>query len=227
MYLLTLDTATNSGGVALSRNAEVIGLAQLKTPLRYSEKILYYVDFLLDQLDLNLNQIELLAVANGPGSFTGLRIGLATVKAFAEVLDRPVVAVSTLEALAWRFRSLHPRVAPMIDARRQQVFAAVYAVGDDLPRQVHPPAALPPAEWLRQLDREDCLFVGDGARMYASTVQAALPQARLLGSDNAILSEVADLAYRRFLRGEVLRAEQVQACYVRPSDAELGQVRVR
>lgn len=221
MLLLAVDTATNSGGVAVARNSEVVGLAMVKTPLRYSDHLMEYIEFLLGQLEFRIGQVDGFAVAVGPGSFTGLRIGIAAAKALAQGLDRPAMGISTLEALAWRFRHVSGRVAPMVDARRQQIFGAVYAVDGEQPRLVEPETVAPPAAWLSGLPAEPCLYVGDGAQMYASTVAGCRPEGRLLRTDNCILSELCDLAFRRVLRGETGDAASLTANYVRPSDAEL------
>lgn len=219
MYLLGIDTATNSGGVALSRNSEVVGIVMLKTPLRYSEKILSCVDFLLRQFDRQLSQIDCFAVATGPGSFTGLRVGLATVKAFSQGLDKPAVGVSTLEALAQRYCGLHPRVAPMIDARRQQVYGAVYRVeGLDLEMEQKAQVARP-AQWLKGLPQSEYLFVGDGARLYKKTIALHHPHSRLLQTDNQLLAELCQRAYSKLIAGKTMSAEELKADYVRPSDA--------
>lgn len=221
MLLLALDTATNSGGVALARNSEVVGLLMVKTPLRYSDHLMEYIEFLLAHLEFRIQEVDCFAVAVGPGSFTGLRIGIAAAKALAQGLDRPAIGISTLEALAWRFRHVSGRVAPMVDARRQQIFGAVYAVDSDQPRLVEPEVVAPPAAWLSRLPAEPCLYVGDGAQMYASTVAGCRPEGRLLRTDNCILSELCDLGFRRVLRGETGDAACLTANYVRPSDAEL------
>lgn len=222
MYLLAIDTATNSGGVALARNSEVIGQVMIKTPLQYSDQLMGYVDFLLSRLGVGIADVETFAVAVGPGSFTGLRIGIAAAKAFAQGLEASAVGVSTLEALAWRFRDVGGRVAPMVDARRQQVFGALYQVDGKSPVLLQAETVAPPADWLNGLPAEPCLFVGDGAQMYASTVAACRPEGRLLRTDNVILTELCQLAFRRVLQGETCTAAQLTANYVRPSDAELS-----
>ncbi len=220
MFFLAIDTATNSGGVALARNAEVVGALMTKTPLRYSERLIENIEVILERFDLKPLDIDCFVVASGPGSFTGLRIGLATVKAFCQSLHRPGIAVATLEALAYRFRHLSFRVAPMVDARRQQIYGGLYESREGEVQSIQGDKALTPADWLRQLPPEPCLFVGDGARMYASTVAAARPSDRLIRSDNRILDELCLLAYHRFVRGETSHAAQLTATYVRPSDAE-------
>ena len=221
MYILSIDTATNSGGAALARNGEVIGLAMLKTPLRYSEGILGYVDFLLRQHELDISQIGCFAVATGPGSFTGLRIGLATVKAFCQQLEKPVAGISTLEALAFRFRNLGGRIAPMIDARRQQIYAAVYQFEHSTLSVQQPEVVVAPSDWLKHLEPGTYQFVGDGVAHCRSTIMALQPGARLLDTDNCILSELCLLAYRQLIEGTTLSGEQIQANYLRPFDGAL------
>lgn len=223
MYLLAIDSATNSGGVALSRNAEVIGIAMLKTPLRYSEKLIYYIDFLLDQLELTRDQVDCFVVASGPGSFTGLRIGIAMTKAMAQGLGKPAIGIRTLEALAFRFRDVSDQVAPMIDARRQQVYGGRFLCSDSGVTELQPSTVKHPAEWLRDLPGDECLFVGDAAQMYAQTIKSIWPGARLLKTDNCVLSELCQLGYLRHLRGETLSAHELKADYIRPSDAELAR----
>lgn len=222
MYFLAVDTATNSGGIALARNAELIGAVQVKRPLEYSEHLLSQVEFLLGQFALTVKKIDAFVVASGPGSFTGLRIGMATVKGFSQSLGRPVCGISTLEALAYRFRHVSGRVAPMIDARRQQIFGAVYEVEEGgRTRLIDHEQVAPPARWLTALPDERCLFVGDGAQMFASTVASLRPNDILIRSDNTVLSELCLLGYHRFVRGEAGVAGSLTANYVRPSDAEL------
>ncbi|HUG42889.1 MAG TPA: tRNA (adenosine(37)-N6)-threonylcarbamoyltransferase complex dimerization subunit type 1 TsaB [Acidobacteriota bacterium] len=221
MYLLSVDTATNSGGVALSRNSEIVGLAMLKTPLEYSDRLIDYVDFLLDNSGLGIRDVGTFVVASGPGSFTGLRVGLAAVKAFCQALDRPAVAVSTLKALAWRHRHLAERVAPMIDARRRQIYGAVYRTED--PEALEPEGAEivgSPEEWLRSTPESGCLYVGDAAQLYSGTIRAVRPAGRILRTDNQILEALCEIGFRRMSAGKALDAAQLKANYLRPSDAE-------
>lgn len=223
MYLLAVDTATNCGGVSLGRNGELIGMVMLKTPLRYSEKILYYVDFLLRQHDLDITQIDCFVATTGPGSFTGLRVGLATVKAFCHSLHKPAIGISTLEALAYRFRTVHDRIAPMIDARRQQIYGAIYQIANSDVHTVREAEVASPAAWLQTLPKEPLVFVGDGAQLYKHTIQAIHPEGRRLDTDNRLLEALCQLAYLRVIQGKTVSADGLLANYVRPSDAELKQ----
>ncbi|HSR66739.1 MAG TPA: tRNA (adenosine(37)-N6)-threonylcarbamoyltransferase complex dimerization subunit type 1 TsaB [Acidobacteriota bacterium] len=223
MYLLSLDTATNSGGVALSRNAEVVSVWMCKTPMRYSERVIPWIENVLDAHGLRPHQLDALAVALGPGSFTGIRIGMATAKALAQSLEKPLVGISTLEALAYRYRWSDRLIVPWIDARRQQVFGAAYRIPGLDTEEVLPPSVDAPARWLKKLPEERCLLVGDGAEFYRSTIEAERPGDQVLAGDNQIVESLCQLGYFRYTRGRTSAPESLQALYVRPSDAEIGQ----
>ena len=223
MYFLAIDTATNSGGVALSRNSEVIGVVMCKTPMRYSDKLIEYTHFLLTQLEVGIQEVDCFIVATGPGSFTGLRIGIATAKGFCMSHGKPAIGVTTLEALAWRFRWVSKRIGPMIDARRQQIYGALYERGDRGLSAVQAGTVKTPAEWLKGLPAERCAYVGDAAQMYSQTVAALQPKGEVLATDNCILNELCELGYLRFTRGESCSGADLEADYIRPSDAEIGK----
>ena len=223
MYFLAIDTATSSGGVALSRNSEVIGVMMCKTPMRYSDKLIEYTDFLLTQLEVNVREVDCFVVATGPGSFTGLRIGIATAKGFCMSHGKPAIGVTTLEALAWRFRWVSNRIAPMIDARRQQIYGALYERDERGLSVVREGCVKAPAEWLKGLPSEKCVFVGDAAQMYSQTIAALQPGGQVLSTDNCILNELCELGYMRFTRGESHSGADLKADYIRPSDAEMSR----
>jgi tRNA threonylcarbamoyladenosine biosynthesis protein TsaB len=219
-HILAIDTATNSGGAALSRNGEVIASLMVKAPLQYAEKILDLVDFLLDQHKLTLEDMDCFAVSIGPGSFTGLRIGMATVKGFCQGLNKPVVGISTLEALAYRFCWAHSRVAPVIDARRGQIYGAVFSCNGSQIELEQKEQVSSPAQWVKEITGQSCLFVGDGAQLYKETIVAAHPEARVLQTDNRVLEALCQLADQRFKEAQTQSAQELKANYIRPSDAK-------
>ena len=225
MYILAVDTASNAGGIALSRNAEVIGLQMAKIPLQYSEKLIGWIDFMLGQHNLCLSDMNCFAVASGPGSFTGLRIGIAAVKAFAQVTSRPVVGMSSLEALAYRFREVSDVVAPVIDARRQQIYGGVYRITSNGPEPLRPETVGRVEDWLRTASVPGGVFVGDGAILYRSAISSALPGSRILETDNCVLRELCQLAYIRIRQGLETSAQELKANYLRPPDVKMGEVR--
>ena len=220
MYILALDTATNSGGVAISRNQEVMGQIVLKTPLRYSDNLILMIDFLLQRLELDMSQIDLLVGAAGPGSFTGLRIGLATLKGLGQPDDIPALGISTLEAMAHRFLVHEMDVVPMFDARRQQVYSAVYhPTGRRGLELLHGPVAMRPDQWLALLDAgQPYLFVGDGSRQYRSAIEATHPTSKVIETDNQILESLCILGFQKFAAGEAQPVGDLKGIYVRPPD---------
>ncbi|MEE8348392.1 MAG: tRNA (adenosine(37)-N6)-threonylcarbamoyltransferase complex dimerization subunit type 1 TsaB [Acidobacteriota bacterium] len=221
MHILAIDTATNCGGAALSRDQEVIGLVMAKLPLRYSETILDMVDFLLKQHELPLSEIDCFAVATGPGSFTGVRIGLTTVKSFCQALDKPAVGISTLEALAYRFGRFHSRVAPMMDAGRQQIYGGLFTIDETAVHPEQEARVLAPEQWLASLPQNHGVLVGEGAQLYRETIAKVKPDAQILGSDNRLVDQLCRLAYHRFKQGNTCTAQQLTANYVRLPDAKV------
>lgn len=226
MFVLGIDTATNSGGVALARNREVVGLILLKIPLRYSDFVVPMIDFLLRRHQVRLDEVGCLGVASGPGSFTGVRVGLAVAKALGQAREIPAVGVSTLEALAFELVPWRRPVAVMLDARRQQVYGAAYRPAGDhgdrleriVPEQVDRPEA-----FLRKLPDEEFLFVGDGARLYRGAVDSVFPGALVMERDNRVLDAICELAFRRYGEGLSRPVAQLSANYVRPSDVQLNK----
>ena len=126
LITLAVDTTSPGGSAATLRDERVIGSVSTWTDETYSSRIFRQVEFLLEELALGLGQVDLFAVANGPGSFTGLRVGIAAVKAWAEVYGKPAVGVSALEAIAAQSRSASPILAPVFDARRGEVYFSFY-----------------------------------------------------------------------------------------------------
>jgi tRNA threonylcarbamoyladenosine biosynthesis protein TsaB len=123
---LALDTSTPSGSIAILRDDNVIGAVATSTGEIYSSRIFRHLEFLLGEVSLRLEEFDLFAVAAGPGSFTGLRVGLAAVKGWAEVFGKPIAAVSALEAVAMQSRSRAATIVPAIDARRKELYWGIY-----------------------------------------------------------------------------------------------------
>ena len=222
MHILAIDTATNSGGVALSRGAKLLGVKTIQTPRCYSEKIISAVDFLLTNHDLKINDIGCVVTSVGPGSFTGIRIGLSTVKAFCQPLDIPVVGISTLATLAYRFSHLSSYIAPIIDAGRKQIYGAAYQVKHSEINIESPEQVLPPSKWLASIPTSQYLFVGDGVQLYEDIILSIHPKAQMLITNNQIIEQLCLVGHSYFRKGQTLKAANLAANYIRPSDAELN-----
>ena len=129
MLTLALDTSSPAGSLAVLRDERVIGTVSTWTDEIYSSRMFRHLEFLLKELSLGLGEFDLFAVAAGPGSFTGLRVGLAAVKGWAEVYRKPIAAVSALEAVAAQSHSQSSLMVPVLDAHRGQIYFGLYRRG--------------------------------------------------------------------------------------------------
>jgi tRNA threonylcarbamoyladenosine biosynthesis protein TsaB len=165
MIVLGIETAAPQTGVALAVDGAVVASFHLRHDRRHAEELIPAIDLLCRSTDLQPGSLDLIAVDNGPGLFTGLRVGLATAKTIAYAHNIPMVGVSSLEALAFGARFTSRRIVSTLDALRGEIYAASYAAldGDNLTNLSAPQLTTPEAlvgqilEW-----KEACLIVGDG-----------------------------------------------------------------
>lgn len=226
MLLLAVDTSTQAGSLAVLEDNRVIGEISTWVEEPYSSRLFRHLNFLLAELSLNLEQFDLFAVAAGPGSFTGLRIGLTAVKGWAEVFGKPIAAVSGLEAVAAQAKSPSALLAPVMDARRGQVFGSLYQrQGEELVR-LSDEVVTSPAEFLAWLEES-----GGGQPLTFATptpglLTESLRQSGFAGcrleTVSAVLAPIIGrLGYARAQRGDLVDALTLDANYVRRSDAEI------
>ena len=238
MIVLALDTSTRAGSAALVHGgrllAEIAGDPSRMHAVRLPAELMT----LLEAAGLTLSDVDLLAVAAGPGSFTGLRVGIATMQGLAMAAGKSIVPVSTLDALA-RAASFPPAstgsadaplIAAWLDAQRGEVFAATYQSDGCTP--VAGPTSLPPEETLADAPatgqdgppRRRIRFVGDGAVRYASVIDAALgPLAEIVPDVPLLASHVAWIAAAA--PQLAVRPHHVAPIYVRRPDVELARER--
>jgi tRNA threonylcarbamoyladenosine biosynthesis protein TsaB len=195
--LLAIDTTSESASIALAEGERVLEQVALHSPDGFAHVLFGEIERLLSRHGLKITDVEGFAAAAGPGSFTGVRVGLTAAKGLAEATQRKVVAVSNLQALAW-FGTKALR-APVIDARRGEIFGAVY---DAELKLVADEVVMPYEEWFRTLPAGDVELI---------TQQ---PQRELAGA-------VAHIAAGRFAAGLGQDPASIDANYVRRSDAEL------
>ena len=158
MNVLAVDTSSDRGSVAITGGGEVLGEVRLVSSIQHSERLFRSIDFLFDHVNITIQDIDVFAAARGPGSFTGLRVGLAAVEGFAFANDKPSVGVSTLAAMAWQVGEPNTPLAPMLDARRGEVYCALFERrGEELVELRHP-VVLKPAEWFSCLTERRVLF---------------------------------------------------------------------
>jgi tRNA threonylcarbamoyladenosine biosynthesis protein TsaB len=223
MRVLAIETSTLAGGAALLDGDQLVGEYVLNVRTTHSERLLAAVDRLLQDAGWTLTSLEGLAVAVGPGSFTGLRIGVSTVKGLAYSLRIPVVAVSTLEALAWTLPFTRHPICPVLDARKGEVYAALFHwEGERLVRDWED-QALAPGELCERLGGP-VVFVGDGIPAYGSLLKERLgalasfaPPARRVPSPAC----VGQLGQAALAAGQTVDPVVLAPRYLRPSEAEL------
>lgn len=237
MKILALDTTTRAGSAALVDDDRVVDERAGSPARTHAERLPGELLELLSAHGLTLRDIDLFAVASGPGSFTGLRIGIATVQGLAFTSGRRLVAVSALDALAHVGSIDAPagtHIAAWIDARRRDVFAALYRVDAPPPFDLErlspldgPIVAEPAAildRWRIRLAALPSAFIGDGATLFGEAITAAVPSARLLAAP-PLAGAIGRLAIRHAQRGETLDPAGVQPLYVRRPDAEVARDR--
>jgi tRNA threonylcarbamoyladenosine biosynthesis protein TsaB len=234
MLVLALDTTTRSGSVALVDEERVIEERAGDASRTHAERLPAELVALVDAHHLTLAAIDVFAVAIGPGSFTGLRIGIATMQGLAFVNERPLAGVSTLEALAQLgSEGLPPGalVAAWVDAHRREVFSALYRVTaraqfepDRLIELDAASVAAPSDTLARWADRLEpfATFVGDGATMYAEVIRERFASPRIEPAP-LVAGAVGRLAIVRARRNETIGPSAVRPLYVRRPDAELAR----
>jgi tRNA threonylcarbamoyladenosine biosynthesis protein TsaB len=225
MHILAVDTATEVCGVALAReDGHVQAELRLNQGLTHTAALMAAIEAVLGLVRLTLDEVDAFAVTQGPGSFTGLRIGISTVKGLAMATGKPLVGVSTLAALAHQASEGTPWVCPMIDARRRQVYWSVYQRQGAVLVPVQPEQVGPALNAADQVSGP-CLFIGNGVPLYGTTLRERLPQwfqAAGGGLDAISPGAVARLAGQRLGQGVVQDVHRFEPVYLRPSDAEQG-----
>jgi tRNA threonylcarbamoyladenosine biosynthesis protein TsaB len=215
MYLLAVDTTSRWGSVALLHQGEVCGEVRLREEGGgHSTTVFPGIEHLLKSLGRRPSDIEGFAVAVGPGSFTGVRVGISTVQGLVLGSGRPVIGVTSLEALAAKMQDAADALVPMVDAYRDQVFAAVY---DAELSQQREPAAIAPEDWLDVLPRGAALL-GDGARRYRDRLAARRPDLVFPPRSLFLAATIGRLAQVRLARGQGIDAFALHPLYLRGAD---------
>jgi tRNA threonylcarbamoyladenosine biosynthesis protein TsaB len=169
MLTLAFESSAKAASVALLRDGSLVSQYSQCSGLTHSRTLLPMAEDLLKNAELKLSDIDLFAVAHGPGSFTGIRIGVSTVKGLSWACNKPCVGVSTLESMAWHGLAAGGLICPVMDARRQQVYNALFEIREGRPIRLTEDRPLSLAELCEELRRQDGVpfLVGDGAALTA------------------------------------------------------------
>lgn len=224
MKVLGIDTSTPCGSIGLMDGKSVISEYLLNVSVTHSERLLGAIDLVLRKAGCALDDLDGFAISLGPGSFTGVRIGVSTVKGLAYAVQKPVAGVSTLDVLASQVSPTPYLICPIIDARKGEVYSAFYRYEElDRLKRLSEFQALRPGVLSRMLN-ERTIFLGDGVKAYGDDLRNWLKSSAIFSPPTFHIphgSAVARLGVELLLRGEVLDLAAFTPLYVRRSDAEL------
>ena len=221
MHILGIDTCCMAATSAIIADDRLVAQVVQNNNKTHSQSIMPMIDFMLKQTELSINDIDGFAVAVGPGSFTGVRIGVATIKALAHPFNKPCIPVSTLEALAFNVAPFEGIICPILDARRNQVYTATFLNNDRLTED----RAVSVEELIDELKSSDknIIFVGDGIGAYGDEIKSALGDKAFFASRSLrmnLASSVAELGYEKMLNSETVSYSDLKPTYLRMSQAE-------
>ena len=234
MLVLALDTTSRAGSIALARGESMLATFSGDATVTHGERLPGDLLRVLEGQGFHVRDVDLFAVAAGPGSFTGLRIGIATLQGLAMANDKPLIGVSALDAINDAVLTLSPTppdlspdsdVCVFMDAQRGQVFCAVYR-GDQIVEGpiVDTPVALL-TTWQAAVRRPQ-MFAGDGALAYGDRIRAMLPDTRIIESLPPLAPSIARLGAARVREGTPSAPDAIRPIYLRKSDAEHARDRL-
>ncbi|WP_168210382.1 tRNA (adenosine(37)-N6)-threonylcarbamoyltransferase complex dimerization subunit type 1 TsaB [Persicimonas caeni] len=236
--VLAIDTATRTQSLALMDGETVLEHSQRKVKFNHGSTLLSHLNQTLAEHKLEVGDLDLIAVGVGPGSFTGLRVGLAIAKSLARAEDIPIVGVSTLAALAYPVAIGHQfaAVCPMYDARRQEVYAGLYAYDESHLTQLEPDRTASPAAMRQKIlelasSSRPVIIVGDGPRKYDELADWDMPDVNWETPDVTLMPAWADgpsavglaqIGRQKAQHGHLADVASLEPNYIRPTDAELN-----
>src|SRR3989338_8997793 len=236
MIVFGIDTSTNHGSVAIAEGGSLLSESFLPLNSSYSKTLINSLDDLLKKCKLGINDIDGFAVSIGPGSFTGLRIGLSTCKGFNLATGKPIVPVGTLDAITESYFSdsgflnftLHTPhsellLCPILDAKKGEVYASIYKYEEGKIKKITDDMAINP-EKLCQKFNEPVIFFGEGIKQYGDFIKNKLNGLAYFYDDaqkNSVAASIALLGGKKIERGDIEDSTLLKPRYIRRSEAEI------
>ena len=218
--ILALDTATPVGSVALCTAEGIVVSRYFDVGLQHSQRLFGEIEAALEAADMDVEGVRAIAVAIGPGSFTGLRIGLSAAKGLCLAAGKDLVTVSTLEALAARLPFARLPVSAVLDARKREVYAALYDTATGVPVELTSPRAIAPAQLARERANAATIFTGDGATVYRDLLAVnSAAQFAPLHCARPDAGTIGWLALSKLEKGQTADLDSVEPEYLRSPDA--------
>jgi tRNA threonylcarbamoyladenosine biosynthesis protein TsaB len=220
--VLAVDTTTPTGSVALLRDTKLVAEFNQDSSITFSERLLPAVQFILETSGMTIQDIDGFAVAVGPGSFTGIRIGLSTIKSFAYASGRPVAPVSTLMALSMKLLQSCRLICPLIDAKKKEIYAALFESRQGRLEEIIPQGAYSPDVFFSRLPTRRIIhFTGGGKDVFRSTLRDYLgDKARFSRRSPHIAFEVGLIGIDLLKKKKGKDFQEIEPLYLRKSQAE-------
>jgi tRNA threonylcarbamoyladenosine biosynthesis protein TsaB len=224
MRILGIDTSTGCGSVGLIDGDETLCEHLPNVPVTHSERLLSSIEYVLKASGCSVRDLDGWAISLGPGSFTGLRIGVSTIKGLAFATQKPVAGVPTLDALASQISSTPYLICPILDARKGELYASFYRYEEgEVLKRISDYQAVGPELLAKKIERKT-IFIGSGVKTSGDYLRNTLPSFSVLAPDPLNLlrgSTVARLGLELLRREEYLNLTSFAPIYVRPSEAEI------
>ncbi|HMK55329.1 MAG TPA: tRNA (adenosine(37)-N6)-threonylcarbamoyltransferase complex dimerization subunit type 1 TsaB [Dissulfurispiraceae bacterium] len=223
MKILAIETATMLGGLAIMDDQTLLAESRINVRVTHSERLMKELDHALTSAGLSLEDIDVFGISAGPGSFTGLRVGYSTIKGLVYSTGKRFVAVPTLEAFAWNVPFAGCLVCPLLDARRKEVYGALFRWTGDGFARVIAEQAIRIGDLLSGINAPT-IFLGEGAVLNQDVIRRTLGDRALFGAPQHMVpspANVAALCVKKAMAGDYMDAMTAAPAYLRRSEAEI------
>ncbi|WP_129600285.1 tRNA (adenosine(37)-N6)-threonylcarbamoyltransferase complex dimerization subunit type 1 TsaB [Anaerophilus nitritogenes] len=222
MKILSFDTSSMVATIALIEDEKLIGEYIINHKRTHSQKLMPMIDELLKSCEVKIEEIDKIAVAKGPGSFTGIRIGIATAKGLAHALDIPVVGISTLDGLAFNLYNSNGLICPILDARRSQVYTAIYKWDNLNLNRIEEPIAVSIQKLCEILLKrpEPVIFLGDGVQSNKEYLLEVLKERAIFAPNSHNITKASSIGQLAMKSSEDENFYELVPTYLRKSEAE-------
>lgn len=223
MWILGIDTSSLKGSIAITLKNKVISEIAVSEQISYSKKLFFLIDSILQKNSLTISQIDAFATSIGPGSFTGLRVGLSAALGFSLALNKPVISVETLPAMANTLPFTEHVICPIIDARKGELYTSFFQYDKNKKiRRIGNDRAVSPEILIKEINKTTILF-GTGVDTYGGILKQKLGNKAVFNDCfiNSIAASVAKLAYAKISGGISTKSLPLKPKYIRRSEAEI------
>ncbi len=225
MMILAIDSSGMTASCAVATEDKILAEFNVNNKKTHSQTLLPMIDTLKNILELNIEDIDAIAISKGPGSFTGLRIGSATAKGIALAIDKPIIEISSLEAMAYQIFAADAVICPMMDARREQVYAGLFEYEDQDFRRLSEDRPLAVKEIIDEINNigRKTVFLGDGVPVYENIIKEGMKVPYLFApafENRQRAAALASLAFEYANKGMYTDPDMHRPEYLRLSQAE-------